>query len=174
MSIFCYKKILIENYQSIAFELSNAINLSRYKDNFTYVDLNPNDIPLFFSWVNANNCSIRKTAIIVSTTESLNADPHIDSQTNSLALNFPLANCSNSYTVFYDPTDIVSMTQYEKSNGVIYKKIRFNNTPKEIERYTLDSAVVINTHIPHKVFHRDSKPRYSLSFRFEEDPWHLI
>jgi hypothetical protein len=176
MPTFCYKEIQINNYDSIITDLIRTIDYHSFQNNFNYIDtdsilktnLNLN------KWVIDNNCKVIKSAVIVSTVRSSYADPHIDSQENSLALNFPLSNCNDSYTVFYDPDNIDSIIDEKKPNGVIYKKIKFNTQPREIDRYILDRPIILNTKIPHKIFHNSQAPRYAISFRFERDPWHLI
>jgi hypothetical protein len=76
--------------------------------------------------------------------------------------------------MFYDPSDIDTIVDETKPNGVLYKKIIFKNTPREISRYILDRPILLNTHVPHKIFHNNEKSRYAVSFRFAKDPWHLI
>lgn len=176
MSTFCYRKIHINNYQSIISDLIENLDYDSFRDNFNYIDaasileknLNLN------KWITDNNCKVNKASIIVSTLSASYADPHIDSQANSLALNFPLSNCNNSYTVFYDPNDIDSIIDDIKPNGVIYKKIKFKTSPREIARYILDQPIILNTQVPHKIFHNSQESRYAISFRFKEDPWNLI
>lgn len=176
MSTFCYKEIQIDNYESIISELIKTINYASFRDNFNYLDVDSilNKNFNLFKWANENNCIINKAAIIISTVRSSYADPHIDSQDNYLALNFPLFNCENSYTAFYDLKDVDSIIDDIKPNGVIYKKIVFNSQPKEIDRYKLDRPIILNTKVPHKIFHNSQIPRYAISFRFKEDPWHLV
>lgn len=176
MLTFCYKEITIDSYSTVIEQLLETINYNSFRENFTYIDvasiLDKNY--LLNKWMTDNNCKVNKAAIIVSTIRSSYANPHIDSQENCLALNFPLFNCNDSYTVFYDPNDIDLIIDDIKPNGVIYKKITFNTQPKEISRYKLDRPIILNTKVPHKIFHNSQTPRYAISFRFKEDPWHLI
>lgn len=176
MDYFCFKGLSIPNYQTIVREFANNINYGPFENNFNYLDVNPTleKSPSFQKWLEESCCVLTKAAIIVSTIRSSIGAPHVDYQTNSLALNFPLSNCEHSYTAFYNPADIDSIIDEEKSNGVLYKKIIFKNKPREISRYVLDRPILLNTHIPHKIFHGHEKSRYAISFRFVDDPWHLI
>lgn len=173
---FCYKEITIDSYTSVMEQLLETVNFNFFQDNFNYIDVSSilQKNFLLNKWIVDNNCKIIKAAVIVSTLKSSYADPHIDSQENCLALNLPLFNCNNSSTVFYDPNDIDSIIDEVKPNGVLYKKIKFKIKPREIDRYTLDRPILINTKVPHKIFHNSQTPRYAISFRFGEDPWHLI
>ena len=176
MNRFCFKELVIQDYQTIVCELTNSINCHSFRDSFNYLDVNMilEKNPTFKKWLKDNDCVLNKAAIIVTTTRSSYGEPHIDSQENSLALNFPLSNCEYSYTMFYDPSDIDTIVDETKPNGVLYKKIIFKNTPREISRYILDRPILLNTHVPHKIFHNNEKSRYAVSFRFAKDPWHLI
>jgi hypothetical protein len=176
MDTFCFKALTIDNYQEIIHDFVNNTSYDSFENNFNYIDVKSvlEKSPSFKKWLEESYCVLSKAAIIVSTIKSSIGEPHIDSQVNSLALNFPLSNCEHSYTAFYDPADINSIIDEEKPNGVLYKKIIFKKAPREISRYVLDRPILLNTHVPHKIFHGFKKPRYAISFRFVDDPWHLV
>lgn len=176
MDTFCFKELNISNYRTIVREFENNINYTSFENNFNYLDIKSilEKTPSLNKWLADNRCVLSKAAIIVSTIRSSVGAPHIDSQVNSLALNFPLSNCEYSYTAFYDPADIDTIIDEEKPNGVLYKKIIFKTAPREISRYVLDRPILLNTHVPHKIFHAHEKSRYAISFRFVNDPWHLV
>jgi hypothetical protein len=75
---------------------------------------------------------------------------HIDSHRNC-ALNIPIENVENSYTVYYErPT--------QKSNNFIYQRAySIIDTDKEIFRFSLEKPTFINTKIPHSVIHNQTK-----------------
>ena len=117
--------------------------------------------------------SVINKNFIISDQKLNKSPPHIDSQDNSLALNFPIQNCENSYTEFYQiPKDSLMIA---KRNGeVLSKSIISNSFGECVTKYYLNSAVLINTHQPHKVVCLDHEQRICISFRFVKDPWHLI
>jgi hypothetical protein len=174
--MFIYKKIYIES--QIQKEIENelaTLNLDIYKEVFNYIDIDEikKECPMLFRWILDKKLNPIKIAIIITYAGLYDTIPHVDAQINSLALNFPISNCEESDTIFYKtntPLDIEILT---KPNGVIYKSIK-NKDWIELDRYTLDRATLINTHVPHKIINRGKNKRIALSIRFDPDPWELI
>jgi hypothetical protein len=100
-------------------------------------------------------------------------DVHIDTQKNTLALNFPVVNCDNSYTSLYKINSGVAK-MIKMTNGLTH--ISFNKCDfTEIDRFYLkENAVLFNTKIPHNVINLSDKLRIAVSFRFVRDPWSLV
>lgn len=174
--MFIYQKIHIEHHlaQKIADEI-NTLDITKCKDNFNYLDIDyaRSCCPELFKWLFSKKLNPIKVAVIITEARFYDSIPHIDAQTNSLALNFPIKNCEESETVFYSTETPLETTILEKPNGVVYKSLK-NKDWIEIEKYTLDSATVLNTHVPHKIVNRGKNKRVALSIRFDPDPWSLL
>lgn len=171
---FYFKNIEISNLHDILNEFKRSIDFDRYSEPFSYANLDFLDsCDSFRNWCNRNNLQVRKAAVIISNQKLNNSLPHVDSQANCLALNFPIQNCDNSYTEFYKiPENSLIIT---KQNGeVLSKSIVSNSFGECVAKYHLKNAVLINTHQPHKVVCLNPNHRICLSFRFTKDPWHLI
>lgn len=171
--MFIYRKIHIENYikEAIHQEIKN-LNIKNCKENFNYFAIDDIKIqcPIFFNWMENKKMVAVKAAVIITDANFYNSIPHIDAQVNSLALNFPIENCEETETIFYKTESPLKIKLLTKPNGVIYKSI-LNTDWKEIGRYTLDSPVFLNTHVPHKIVNHGQNRRIALSIRFDPDPW---
>lgn len=174
MKEFYFKHIEIPNLDQILAEFKIEIDFNQYSEPFSYIDLNfLNNCTLFGDWCKKNNLEIRKAAIIMSDQKFNHFPPHIDSQDNALALNFPISNCEDSYTEFYEiPKNSLIITK--KKENVLSKSIIAESFGNCITKYNLNSAVIINTHRPHKIVCANTKKRICLSIRFMKDPWHLV
>lgn len=111
---------------------------------------------------------------------------HVDSRDDEMpetdfdptnAINIPLANCENSYTLFFEiiipdnrhPDDIyVYYPEYYQCGGIDL------NIVKEIDRYTLDRPAILRVNIPHGVYNPTKQIREVATFRFYEDTEHLL
>jgi hypothetical protein len=174
--MFIYQKIHVERQlaKKIAGEIDN-LDITRCKDNFNYLELEYVETccPTLFEWLHNKKINPIKVAVIITEARFYNSVPHIDAQTNCLALNFPIKYCNESETIFYSTETPLETIILEKTNGVIYKSLK-NKDWIEIEKYTLDSATLLNTHIPHKIINYGKNKRVALSIRFDPDPWNLI
>lgn len=174
--MFIYRKIIIDNETThlIQNELKN-LDISDCIENFNYIDISRIKMhcPVLSSWMQNKNLKIFKAAIIITKNNFSNSIPHIDAQVNSLALNFPIENCEETETIFYTTQTPLETVISKKPNGVIYKSLK-NKDWIEIGKYTLDSATLLNTHVPHKLVNYGNNKRVALSIRFDPDPWELI
>lgn len=171
---FYFRNIEIPDLEQILKEFKKSIDFCLYTEPFTYIDISLLDsCQNFLSWCHVNNLMIKKIAVIVSDYKSNNALPHIDSQENLLALNFPIEHCQNTYTEFYKlPKKYIEVVK--EKHGVLSKSIISTDFGNSIARYQLLNPVLINTHQPHKIICDHKNRRICLSFRFINDPWHLI
>jgi hypothetical protein len=174
--MFTYQKIHIEYQllQKIASEL-DTLDINRCRHNFNYLEINyvKSCCPVLFTWLSSKNVNPTKAAVIITEAGFYDSIPHVDAQVNCLALNFPIRNCDESETVFYTTKTPLETITLEKPNGVVYKSLK-NKDWIEIEKYTLDSATLLNTHVPHKIINRGKNKRVALSIRFDPDPWNLL
>ena len=108
-------------------------------------------------------------------------DRHVDTlfdtssqllSTGILGINFGVFNIQDTFTAFYDYIDgeILELTTNDKIPYRFYGKANL----QEIDRYTLTRPVILNTSIPHSVHNPTNEIRIALSFRFANDPWHLL
>lgn len=173
--MFIYKKIFIDinTSQKIKNELE-TLDISDYKNNFNYIDIDiiKSQCHYLFQWMVGKKAHPVKAAIIITPSNFYTSIPHIDAQVNSLALNFPIYNCLDTETIFYTTKTPLETVELKKPNGVIYNSLK-NRDWVEIGRYTLDSATLINTHIPHKIVNRGQNQRVVMSIRFDPDPWEM-
>lgn len=171
--MFFYKKLYINDLTGI--DLKRYPFLFKTNNPFEYINVPDvlEKIPEIMTATQKLSLDILKIAIIKTSPLDLDVEPHIDSQENSLALNLPIENCENSYTVFYNLNETSKILTLKKPNGVLYKKIISAKPLSEAERYTLDCPTIINTQAPHKVVYQGSGVRRCMSIRFKKDPWHL-
>lgn len=173
---FLFQKIYFPNFKEICDELRAHVltHLPHNKNNFNHIDSTTllKDCLLIKKWIIENSLVLRKIAVIRIEAND-KGSVHIDTQKHFLALNFPILNCEDTYTGLYKVTHgepkIVSMT-----NGLTYNT--FDNCKfEEITRYNIvDSAILFNTKIPHRVNNPTNSARITVSFRFDPDPWNLV
>ena len=87
---------------------------------------------------------------------------HVDSA-RFCALNIPIINTENSYTVFYKPSDELVST---KITHRAYHLVNSNVT--EVFRFTLTSPTLINTKIPHGVLDSGDETRIIISWSISD------
>lgn len=173
---FLFQKIYFSNFEEICSELRSHVltHLPPNKNNFNHIDSVKllKDCPLIKKWIIDNSLMLRKIAVIRIEANDMGS-VHIDTQKHFLALNFPILNCENTYTGLYKiikgSPKILTM-----SNGITYNT--FDDCEfEEIARYNIvDSAILFNTKVPHRVNNPTDSMRVAVSFRFEPDPWDLI
>lgn len=182
MNEFIYKKLDIQNYEQILLELKTwfipQIPSDGHSDAFLKLDNQDffDKCPITMDWFKENNLQI--IAVVLTTFLPDNAQkdsdaPHIDTQSTDLAINFPILNCKNTFTSFYETIN-ENKVLTKLGNGITYWTFDENTTYKEIDRFVLDGPVLFNTKIPHQVNNPTNFPRYSASFRFKEDPISLV
>jgi hypothetical protein len=174
---FLFKEIEIENFRYIVEQFKSVAD--RYRSNnqfyFNHVDRDSflKDCDLVKKYFDENKCEISVVATIEIPPRS-QCNLHIDSQIiSSLAMNFPVFNCDDSYTAMYK---IINGSPSSKKLSSGLSATSFDDCDAaEISRYYLkDKAVIFNTQVPHCVFNNSDKLRYAISFRFKKDPWHLL
>lgn len=101
---------------------------------------------------------------------------HIDyrafDNNNTLAINFPLINCENSVTEFWESDHYDPNLRYTSSNTPYIGFTRDNC--RKISEYKLVKPVIFNTSVPHSVRNYSVAPRLAISLRLKHDPWHLV
>jgi hypothetical protein len=142
--------------------------------NFTLQDINKvlDALPSIKQWFKDNNCKPNKVAYI-STDGYFVQPPHKDNSDQILAVNFPVSNCETVKTVFYDDTNVTAILKYTRAYNIPYYHYEIDKKAP-IAEYILSKPVILNVKKIHSVVNNSNKDRVSLSFRFEEEPWHLI
>jgi hypothetical protein len=175
MKDFTYKKISVENYDQILDELKKFCEpLIDSAVSFKHLNIEHfvDQCPLTMLWFTSNNLELRIIALVTTNGITSNVDPHTDTQSLNLALNFPILNCDKSYTSFYKRLSGEKLKRV-LPNGIIYTSF-INAEYEEIDRVTLDTATVLNTKVPHQVWVTSIGIRSAISFRFTQDPWTLV
>jgi len=103
---------------------------------------------------------------------------HMDQGPEVLALNFPLTDCSQSYTIFLKNNGRLEAFYVDEIINNVAGKRKFmkfvTDNPVELGRYTLNGPVLLNVKMPHGVVNEGSTLRAGISFRFKKDPWNLV
>lgn len=160
----------------------NVVNGLGPLEDFTFVHLDSNYVMKFLPalkqyFTDMNMGDIERVAYVSTPPNSVNA-VHMDQGPETLALNFPLTDCSNSYTQFLKNNGkLVAIPLIDTVNGVEEKRkfMKFvTDDPIEVGRYTLNGPVMLNVKMPHGVVNQGPTLRAGISFRFKKDPWHLV
>ena len=131
-----------------------------------------NVLPTIAKWLEVNKLEVMHIGYI-SVNPNTIQQAHIDSGESSLALNFPVINCNNVTTEFFKLESKDLTIRHSKGTNLPY--YHFDNTDKDIiGSFTLTQPTLLNIKMPHSVVNNTELERISLSFRFKNDPWHLI
>ena len=174
---FFFKELDIPNYEAVLSEIQRfyvANNPVEDHSQFSHISkgLLVATSPNLAQWLIDFNLEIRVAAIIRTPGETINPVPHVDTQTNDLAINFPVLNCTNCWTSLY------RMTGGERINKVLPNRLTYVNfsndaTFGEISKFLLTKPTIFNTKQPHAVINPTDTIRIAASLRFERDPWEL-
>lgn len=97
---------------------------------------------------------------------------HTDHTLEDLALNWPMKNCEQSKTFFFESK--VSGKEDELFNGGGSYTGYDQRYLTYLDSFVLDKPTILNVKVPHKVENYSSEDRWALSLRFSPDPWHLL
>jgi len=173
---FVCQTIDIPNIENIYAELVSYTlgKLPKFKEAFNHLPLQDmmNYCPLTAQWFKSVNLTPRVCALIIQPVGADIRGTHTDTQQNSLALNFGIKNFENTYTAFYK---VVSGNIVQKTlpNGITWDNYEQAEL-EEIARVDLKKPTILNTKIPHAVHNPTNELRVSISFRFIQDPYHLV
>lgn len=135
-------------------------------------DATLNLLPTVVKWFQENNLEVRQVAYI-SLAGHTSQQAHVDSGEPQLALNFPVINCDEVVTEFFKLEEQDLTIQYTVETNLPYH--HFDSTDKDpIGSFSLTQPTLLNIKMPHRVVNNTDSERISLSFRFKNDPWHLI
>jgi hypothetical protein len=129
-------------------------------------------LPSFKKWCIDNKLTPIKVAYI-STPANTRQSPHKDDGEEILAVNFPVVNNDEVVTEQWDESGLASIKLMTKGTYIPYYRYLVSGVTPNAS-YILDKPVILNIKKVHSVVNNTDKPRVSLSFRFYNDPWHLI
>lgn len=102
--------------------------------------------------------------------------PHTDvmpSPDQKVAINWPVFNCENTYTCFYEEKPTANPQLVKLNNGLPYKKYSYDDVI-ETHRIKINKPVALRYDILHAVVNETSNVRITVSFRFETNHWELF
>lgn len=129
-------------------------------------------LPSFKKWCTANKINPIKVAYI-STPPNTRQSPHKDDGDEILAINFPVINNNEVVTELWDEDGLSSIKLMTKGTYIPYYRYLVSGIKPQAS-YILDKPTILNIKKVHSVVNNTDKPRVSLSFRFYNDPWHLV
>jgi hypothetical protein len=149
-----------------------------YKDCFLLLPIEEvkECLPSVFEWFEKNNISEVRTVCLIGHRASTNQAIHTDVMSGCLAINiFLTPESSEAVTRFYKTKDNITSGI---AIGKVDDKISYNYFAKSnldfVTCYKAENPVLLNVKQIHGIVNYTSAYRASLSFRFVEDPWHLI
>jgi hypothetical protein len=178
-----YKNLVIDNFLEIQNELST--NLHRYLKNYKdckslFYGSNANIIkeccPGLSNFLYNKNLLNRFTGAGISV---LNSNDMLYIHTDSLkknrtyALNIPICNCENSYTIWYQEKDKNIKPKLDYYTSTNNQKIEFfeydENNMIEIARLESSNPAFVNIKIPHRGISFNNNKRFLMSLRFNPE-----
>jgi hypothetical protein len=142
---------------------------------FEIIDLSQTlkELPSIANWFTAQRLKPKMVALI-SVGGNSKQKIHKDVGESILAINFPVENYKNIRTYFYKVNEnALPILEHSKDTNVPYSAYA-EDSCLPICHYTVETPVLLNIKEPHSVFNHTNLVRYVLSFRFYNDPHHLI
>ena len=102
--------------------------------------------------------------------------PHTDvmpSPNQKVAINWPVFNCEDTYTCFYEEKADANPQLVKLSNGLPYKKYSYDDVT-EIHRIKINKPVALRYDVLHAVVNETQHVRVTVSFRFNSNHWELF
>jgi len=178
MTRFYFSYIAVDGYDSIISELRPYVKKFIAGCVHGFHEAKHNELldncPGIKNWLSTKKLTIRSAGIIVIPAKT-NQDRHIDAidrGNNPMALNFDIENCVIPRTKMYacDIEPTLSKTR----SGLNYWRYDPSANFVQVAEFDLSAPVLFNTQVPHQVCNHTDATRISVSFRFHEDPSHLL
>ena len=102
--------------------------------------------------------------------------PHVDvmpSPDQKVAINWPVFNCDNTFTTFYEEKLNANPEVVKLPNGLPYKRYSYNDVI-ETHRIKIDRPVALRYDVLHAVVNETKDVRITVSFRFATNHWELF
>jgi hypothetical protein len=161
-----YNSIEVESLYKIYKDTPGRFNLIKTNEVMQYLP----SIDILFKNLNLVPSKVAYINIGPNTTQVI----HCDWGVENLALNFPVYNCSEVFTEFYDIPD--SELREGKTMGTALPFYYYENlnNKKFVNKFILNKPALLNIKKAHSVVNTSRFSRISLSFRFKSDPWFLV
>lgn len=178
-NVFVYKELNIPKFEKIKEEIhkfyQTATATFSYPGIFTIVKKDEvlNSLPTLSSWFIENQLEVKRVAYISIAARGRQV-VHVDHGEFELAMNFPVINCKNVLTEFFEFKEQDLSIDYTKTTNLPFLNYNDIDNKSSICSFELIKPILLNIKMPHRVVNNTSLERISLSFRFEKDPWHLI
>jgi len=169
-----YKKVLLPQFDTIVSELSRAIPESWIVAERGFVRFDHTVSPALVQALDQLGLVVNEEWIIV-VPPNFSTQLHID-YFNPVprfrsSLNIPLYNCGESLTEFYRCKGLGTEVKHNnttQSDGIPF--IRYELDQAElIDQYSLDTACILNTQVPHRVVNWGRSSRVCISLRFARE-----
>lgn len=165
-----YKTLDISNLDQIKKELDNVVekNILGFRAGDT--NLIKESCPSLTDYLQKINLLDRwkDTGVVVLNNSSLKV--HSDSINSSrvYALNIPICNCENSYTIWYKVKDGVKpiIDKYGEPKKMVYSFQYPLEGVEEIDRMESSNPAFVNVKVPHSGISFSDSPRCLISLRF--------
>ena len=175
MKSFIFKYIDVDDLDQVMQEIKQFHAFKRFPvPNF--FSMKPEEVmphlPTLEKWFNKHNMETNLIAHIGQPPNSIQA-VHIDSGPLSIALNFPIDIVSECSTLFFENKGEI-VENYTPVTNIKYLTY-VDPDPVVIGEYVLTHPTLLNIKLPHSIRNKSAtETRYCFSFRFKQDPWHLI
>jgi hypothetical protein len=172
-SNFYFKSLNIPNIEQINEEIKMYDQNREPTAGFSMVDRETvlESLPRLNMWFKESNMIVDRVAVIIIKSNTIQI-PHVDYGLHTLAVNFPLQYCENTWTRFFKNTGQV-VEKFTPDTKVPYLAFIDDNMQEET-RYQLSGPTLLNVKQPHSVANTTAFDRSCISFRFKEDPWFLL
>lgn len=172
---FIFKELHIDAVDEILAEIDNLRSkIVSEPGKFRIIDTESTlkALPLLNKWFKENNLDVKHIAYISCAANQIQ-EVHLDSGNNELALNFPVLNCENVVTDFFEYKEQNLTLKYTIGTNLPY--LYYDITGMNIiASLNLKKPTILNIKMPHRVSNPTDLERISISFRFINDPWKLV
>lgn len=170
---FYFKSLNIPNIEQINEEIKMYDQSRESTTGFSIVDRDTvlESLPTLTKWFKESNMIVDRVAVIIIKSNTIQM-PHVDYGSHTLAINFPLQHCENTWTRFFKNTGQV-VEKFTPDTKLPYLEFIDDNKQEET-RYKLSGPTLLNVKHPHSVANTTAFDRSCISFRFKEDPWFLL
>lgn len=172
---FIFKELHIDAVDEILAEIDNLRSkIVSEPGKFRIIDTESTlkALPLLNKWFKENNLDVKYIAYI-STGANIQQEVHVDYGDSELALNFPVFNCENITTEFFEYKEQNLIIKYTMGTNLPYLCYDIDGV-NIITSLNLTKPTILNIKMPHRVLNFTNLERISISFRFKKDPWHLV
>lgn len=102
--------------------------------------------------------------------------PHVDvmpSAEQKVAINWPVLNCDDTFTTFYEKKPDANPEVVKLPNGLPYERYSYDDVI-ETHRIKIDKPVALRYDVLHAVVNETKNTRITVSFRFKTNHWELF